>query len=45
MHIWLLPEKWKVWLDRKDRQIEASDDASAGLVEYLSQDDLDFQGA
>jgi len=45
MHVLLLPERWKVWLDSEDRQVEVSDDAPDGLLEYLSQVDLDFQGA
>lgn len=44
MQVVLLPEKWRVWLDAEDRQIEATLDTPVELVEYLSRDDLDFQG-
>lgn len=45
MHIRLLPEKWKAWLDREDRPIEACDGTTEDLVAHLSRDDLDFQEA
>ena len=45
MHIRLLPEKWKAWLDREDLQIEAYDGTAEELVARQSRDDLDIQEA